>query len=115
MGSGSRTRRRSGEGEGRYDCCILGGGPAGLTATIFLARFRRRAIVLDEGSSRARLIPRSHNHPAFPDGIGGPVLLGRMREQLEAFGHPPVEARVIQTDGSDHLPVLVTATLDPQP
>ena len=84
-----------------YDCCILGGGPAGLTAAIFLARFRRRAVVLDEGSSRARLIPRSHNHPAFPDGIGGPALLGRMREQLEAFGHPPVEAQVTEIARED--------------
>jgi thioredoxin reductase (NADPH) len=83
-------------GTDRHDCCIVGGGPAGLTAAIFLARFRRRALVLDGGGSRALLIPRSHNHPAFPDGIGGPALLGRMREQLAAFGHPPIEARVTE-------------------
>jgi thioredoxin reductase (NADPH) len=68
------------------DCRIVGGGPAGLTAAIFLARFRRRAVVFDDRSSRAALIPRSHNHPAFPDGIGGPMLLQRMREQLAALG-----------------------------
>ena len=92
---GTRTsslRSDSLNAEDRYDCCILGGGPAGLTAAIFLARFRRRAIVLDDGSSRAALISRSHNHPAFPDGIGGPALLQRMRDQLATYGFPPVDA-----------------------
>ena len=79
-------------GEARHDCCILGAGPAGLTAAIFLARFRRRAVVLDAGASRAALIPRSHNHPAFPDGIRGGALLRRMRDQLATFGGAPVEA-----------------------
>ena len=78
----------------RYDCCILGGGPAGLTAAIFLARLRRRAVVLDDRRSRAALIPRSHNHPAFPDGIGGPALLERMRDQLADLGESPVDAKV---------------------
>jgi thioredoxin reductase (NADPH) len=82
----------------RHDCCILGGGPAGLTAAVFLARFRRRVIVLDDRQSRAALIPRSHNHPAFPDGIGGPALLARLREQLASFGAEPVEARVSAID-----------------
>jgi len=90
--------------EDRYDCCILGGGPAGLTAAIFLARFRRRALVLDGGRSRAALIPRTHNHPAFPDGIGGPTLLQKMRDQLAAFGSAPVEACATaitrETDGT---------------
>ncbi|WP_210528974.1 NAD(P)/FAD-dependent oxidoreductase [Rubellimicrobium arenae] len=68
------------------DCCIIGGGPAGLTAGIFLARFRRRFVVMDGGDSRASWIPRSHNHPAFPGGINGEDLLARMRRQLEEFG-----------------------------
>lgn len=71
------------------DCCIVGGGPAGLTAAIFLARFRRRFVLIDAGDSRASWIPRSHNHPAFPDGINGFELLGRMREQLSHFGSMP--------------------------
>jgi thioredoxin reductase len=51
------------------DCCIIGGGPAGLTAAIFLARFQRRFVLLDGGDSRASWIPRSHNHPGHPGGI----------------------------------------------
>jgi hypothetical protein len=76
------------------DCCIIGGGPAGLTAAIFLARFRRRAVVFDDQNSRAALIPRSHNHPAFPDGIGGLTLLQRMHDQLAALGAAAVETEV---------------------
>ena len=63
------------------DCLIIGGGPAGLTAAIYLARFRRRCLVLDAGASRASYIPNSHNYPGFPPGISGPDLLARLREQ----------------------------------
>jgi thioredoxin reductase (NADPH) len=70
----------------------VGGGPAGLTAAIFLARFRRRFALIDGGESRASWIPRSHNHPAFPQGINGYELLDRMREQLAQFGATPHRA-----------------------
>ena len=91
-----RMRRETTTAAGRtdLDCCIIGGGPAGLTAAIFLARFRRNVLVFDDGQSRAALIPSSHNHPAFPDGISGPVLLRRMREQLAALGQTRVESEV---------------------
>lgn len=52
-----------------YDCLIVGGGPAGLMAAIYLARFRRRVCVVDAGASRAALIPRSHNVPGFVHGL----------------------------------------------
>jgi thioredoxin reductase (NADPH) len=68
------------------DCLIVGGGPGGLTAAIYLARFRRRFALIDAGNSRASWIPRSHNHPGFPDGIGGVELLQRMRAQLAEHG-----------------------------
>lgn len=76
------------------DCLIVGGGPAGLTAAIYLARFRRRFFLADTGESRASLIPRSHNHPAFQDGISGHELLARMRVQLTRFGAVPFPGRV---------------------
>jgi thioredoxin reductase (NADPH) len=67
------------------DCLIVGGGPAGLTAAIYLARYRRRALVIDEGKSRAALIPESHNYPGFK-GIAGPDLLARLRDQALLYG-----------------------------
>ena len=68
------------------DAVIVGGGPAGLTAAIYLGRFRRRVLVIDGGDSRASWIPTSHNHPGFPDGIHGEDLLGRMRLQASKYG-----------------------------
>ncbi len=69
-----------------FDCVIIGGGPAGLSAAIYLARFRRKTVVLDSGGSRAALIPKSHNYPGFPDGIGGRELLSRLVQQAEGYG-----------------------------
>jgi thioredoxin reductase (NADPH) len=67
------------------DCLIVGGGPAGLTAAIYLARYRRAALLIDDGASRAALIPASHNYPGFK-GIAGPDLLARLREQALRYG-----------------------------
>jgi thioredoxin reductase (NADPH) len=67
------------------DCLIVGGGPAGLTAAIYLARYRRVTRLIDSGASRAALIPESHNYPGFK-GIGGPALLRRLREQALLHG-----------------------------
>ena len=69
-----------------YDAVVVGAGPAGLTAATYLARFRRRVLVLADGHSRARWIPESHNTPGFPGGVGGPELLRRLTEQATQFG-----------------------------
>lgn len=83
------------------ECLVIGAGPAGLTAAIYLARFRRRFVLIDAGMPRAALIPRSHNHPAFPDGIRGPALLSRMRAQLARFGatQEPATVTALHRDG----------------
>lgn len=68
------------------DCLVVGGGPAGLTAAIYLARFHLSVQVVDAGRSRAALIPLSRNHAGFPGGIAGTELLARMRMQAEHHG-----------------------------
>lgn len=68
------------------DCAIVGAGPAGLTAAIYLARFHLTIRMFDCGSSRAAMIPRTHNHAGFPGGIAGPDLLAKMHEQAREFG-----------------------------
>src|SRR3546814_18046130 len=60
--------RGSAMGGTQPDCLIIGAGPAGLTAALYLARYRRRIAVVDAGHSRAPLIPAPHNYPGFPDG-----------------------------------------------
>lgn len=84
------------------DCVIVGGGPAGLTAAIYLARFWRRVVVVDDGASRAALIPESHNYPGFA-GIAGPALLARLRDQAERFGAALRDGRVETLDRDDGL------------
>jgi choline dehydrogenase-like flavoprotein len=77
-----------------YDCAIIGGGPAGLTAAIYLARYRRRIVLVDGGDSRAALIPESHNYPGFQNGVSGPKLLRILRQQVETYGVPMMADRV---------------------
>jgi thioredoxin reductase (NADPH) len=68
------------------DCLIIGGGPAGLTAAIYLARFHLDILVVDGGKSRASWIPCTRNHAGYPEGIEGTELLRRMREQACKYG-----------------------------
>lgn len=81
------------------DALIIGGGPAGLTAAIYLARFHLTTIVVDGGHSRAATIPRTRNHAGYPGGIPGPDLVAAMRTQASEYG-----ARVIDDwlTGRDH-------------
>jgi thioredoxin reductase (NADPH) len=72
--------------EKTLDCLIIGGGPAGLTAAIYLSRFHLDIMVVDGGKSRASWIPTSHNHAGFPEGINGKELLRLMREQAQLYG-----------------------------
>lgn len=76
------------------DCIIVGGGPAGLMAAIYLVRFRRSVCVVDAGLSRAALIPRSHNIPGFNHGLSGPEFIARMSRQLTDLSAPLIAAEV---------------------
>ncbi|MBA3577422.1 MAG: NAD(P)/FAD-dependent oxidoreductase [Sphingomonas sp.] len=91
------------------DCLIIGGGPAGLTAAIYLARFHLDILVVDAGKSRAAWIPCSHNHAGFPDGINGKELLERMRKQAQKYGAKVVKDRVSKLE-RDEDTGLFTAT-----
>jgi thioredoxin reductase (NADPH) len=68
------------------DCLVIGGGPAGLTAAIYLSRYHLDIMVVDGGKSRAAWIPCTHNHAGYPDGIKGTELLDRMKEQARRYG-----------------------------
>lgn len=76
------------------DCLIVGGGPAGLTTALYLARFKRRFLVIDSGTPRAAWIPTSHNIPVFAEGISGPDIIARARESLARYGGHVQSGRV---------------------
>jgi thioredoxin reductase (NADPH) len=92
-----------------YDCVVIGAGPAGLTAATYLARYRRRVLVIDAGESRARWIPISHNCPGFPFGVGGRELLGQFRKQAEQHEVPFKAGTVMDISRSNGLFVVNAA------
>ena len=83
------------------DSLIIGGGPAGLTAAIYLARYRRKVVVVDSRESRAALIPETHNYPGFVDGIGGPKLLDVLTRQAKTYGVTIVHDRVVNLEQAE--------------
>jgi thioredoxin reductase (NADPH) len=83
------------------DCLIVGGGPAGLTAAIYLARFHLRILIIDDGKGRAASIPCTRNLSGFPDGISGKDVLARMREQAQLYGAKFDEGYVSRLDRTE--------------
>ena len=89
---------------------IIGAGPAGLTAAIYLQRFLHRIRVIDAGGGRALKISRSRNCPGFPEGIPGAQLVERLQQQLQRFGGAVTSGQVTelarQPDGLFELQLL---------
>jgi len=70
----------------RFDVIVAGGGVAGLSTAIFLARAGISVAVFDRAESSLRRVERVNNFLGFPDGIGGAELLDLGRRQAEKFG-----------------------------
>jgi thioredoxin reductase (NADPH) len=86
-----------------YDTLIVGGGPGGLTAAIYLRRFTRNVALVDKGNSRLRLIPVSHNYPGFPEGVPGHILLGNLATQLQRYGGSVMPGEIVDLRIEDGL------------
>ena len=106
-----------------YDILIIGGGPAGLTASIYAARTGKRTAILEREAAGGQIVsaPLVENYPGAPS-VSGAELAGRMRAQAEALGAELLytEAaglektqtgfRVLCTDGTREARTVILAT-----
>ena len=89
------------------DCLVVGAGPAGLTAAIYLARFHLNILVVDSGKGRAATIPCTHNHAGYPDGISGKELIQRMKEQAQCYGAKIIDGTVSRLERDEDSELFV--------
>ena len=98
-----------------YDLIIVGGGPAGLTTSIYAARENLQTLVIDSKGlgGQAGVTERLDNYPGFPDGIGGAELADRIVLQAQRYGVEMLQAVSVNSITSDGEEVDVeTATSD---
>ncbi|MGI5357434.1 NAD(P)/FAD-dependent oxidoreductase [Streptomyces sp. CA-252508] len=77
-------------GPERVDAAVVGGGPAGLSAAIYLARYNRRVLVFDTGHGRSTHHQVNHNYLGFPGGIATVDLRRLAAEQLARYDNARV-------------------------
>jgi thioredoxin reductase (NADPH) len=98
-----------------YDLIIIGGGPAGLTTSIYAARENLQTLVIDSKGlgGQAGVTERLDNYPGFPEGIGGAELADRIVLQAQRYGVEMLQAVSVKSITSDGEEIDVeTATRD---
>jgi len=85
-----------------YDVIIIGSGPSGLTAAIYLGRARRKVLLFTGLSFGGQLMKTTlvENFPGFAEGILGPKLMIAMRTQAQKFGTEIIDNEVSKVDFS---------------
>lgn len=79
-----------------YDCLVIGAGPAGLSAAIYLGRFNRSVLVVDKHTGRSSYAQINENYLGFPEGIPARELRKLGKQQAKKFGATFVTDEILQ-------------------
>ncbi|HEX2426036.1 MAG TPA: FAD-dependent oxidoreductase [Actinomycetota bacterium] len=98
-----------------YDLVVIGGGPTGLTTSIYAARENLQTLIVDSKGlgGQAGVTERLDNYPGFPEGVGGADLADRIVQQARRYGVEMLQAvSVTQLSGDGDRVDVETATGD---
>jgi thioredoxin reductase (NADPH) len=96
-----------------YDLIVVGGGPAGLTTSIYAARENLETLIIDSKGlgGQAGVTERLDNYPGFPEGVGGADLADRIVRQAQRYGVEMLQAlsvASIEDIGGEELRVVTS-------
>lgn len=93
-----------------YDCLIIGGGPAGLSAAIYASRGKLNTVVFERSKigGQAAITDDIENYPGSVEEATGPKIVKRMREQAESFGTCFVMEEVKKVELSEKIKKVIT-------
>jgi thioredoxin reductase (NADPH) len=85
-----------------FDVAVLGSGPSGLTAALYTSRAFLKTLVIAGNPPGGQLTITSEveNFPGFPEGVTGPELISKMREQVKKYGAKLVDENGVEISGS---------------
>jgi thioredoxin reductase (NADPH) len=98
-----------------YDLIIVGGGPTGLTTSIYAARENLSTLIVDSKGlgGQAGVTERLDNYPGFPEGVGGAELADRIVQQARRYGVEMLQAlSVVEIRSEGDQVDVVTANGD---
>lgn len=95
------------------DVIVIGSGPAGYTAGLYLARAQLSPLIIEGAVTAGGALMNTtevENFPGFPEGIMGPQLMTQMREQVEKFGAELITDDVVEVDLKSDIKRIVTGS-----